>query len=174
MEGFARKQALVALGMAAGLAFTVAASLWPRLPAVAPELEARIAVWAASSAFAGLWMVLAVALLARHRFFSPQDIDGGGARADSDEAARLQAMLQNTAEQLLLAVIAYGAWLWLGPPARWGLVPVFAMAFGAGRLLFFLGYGGGAAARAPGFTLTFYPTVALYLMLLPAVVRQLL
>jgi hypothetical protein len=46
--------------------------------------------------------------------------------------------------------------------------------FGLGRLLFLLFYARGAPARALGFTLTFYPTVGLYLFLLPPVFATLL
>ena len=34
------------------------------------------AIWA--DAFIALWLAISVGLLARHRFFTPEDIDGGG------------------------------------------------------------------------------------------------
>jgi len=97
--------------MAAGLAATLLALLWPGLPLGPTDLAARLSAWFACDLAAGLWLAIAVARLARHRFFSDQDIDGG--------------------------------------------------CFSLGRLLFFLGYLRGAAARSLGFTLTFYPTVGL-------------
>jgi uncharacterized membrane protein YecN with MAPEG domain len=170
MDAFTRKQAGVAAGMAGGLVLTVMALLWPELPGVPAGSTGRLAVWAACSATVGFWLLVAVGRLAGHRFFTPQDIDGGGIAGNSDKAALLQALIQNTLEQALLAIVAYGAWLMLGPSEMWGLVIVYAICFSAGRLLFFAGYSRGAPFRALGFTLTFYPTVALYLMLLPRIV----
>jgi len=163
----------VVAGMAGGLAFTLLASLWPQLPDVPPEADGRLALWFACAALAGFWLLISVGRLAGHRFFTPEDIDGGGMSGNTPRAALLQSLVQNTLEQTLLAIIAWGAWLWLGPPDRGGLVIVFALAFAAGRILFFAGYSHGAPFRALGFTLTFYPSVALYLMLLPSLAETL-
>jgi hypothetical protein len=163
----------VAAGMAAGLACTIAAFAWPIVPAAPVDGEARIALWLACAAFASLWLLIAIGRLAGHRFFRPAYIDGGGLTDGSAKARMLQSLIQNTLEQLALAVIAYGAWLWLAPEAWRGLVIVCALFFGVGRLLFFAGYGHGAPFRALGFTLTFYPTVGLYLFLLPTIFSHL-
>jgi len=169
-----RTQAGVAAGMAAGFAATVAAFAWPSLPAVPAGADQRIALWLAASVSALLWLLIGVALLARHRFFTPADIDGGGLTEGTPGAKLLQTLIQNTLEQAALAVPAYGAWLWLAPEGRRGLVIVCAGLFGLGRLLFFLFYRFGAPARALGFTLTFYPTVGLYLFLLRPVFATML
>jgi hypothetical protein len=171
---FTRTQAGVAAGMAAGFAATVAAFAWPSLPIVPTGVEERIALWVAASVAASTWLLIGVALLARHRFFTPADIDGGGLSEGTPAAKLLQSLIQNTLEQAVLAIPAYGAWLWLAPEGRRGLVIVCAGLFGLGRLLFFLGYRFGAPARALGFTLTFYPTVGLYLFLLARVFATLL
>ena len=171
---FTRTQAGVALGMAAGFAATVAAFAWPTLPAAPAGGEARTALWLAASVSASLWLLVGVALLARHRFFTPADIDGGGLTDGTPGARLLQSLIQNTLEQAMLAIPAYGAWLWLAPEGRRGLVIVCAALFSLGRLLFFLCYRYGAPARALGFTLTFYPTVGLYLFLLARVLALLL
>ena len=171
---FTRTQAGVAAGMATGFAATVTAFAWPSLPAVPGGTDQRIALWLAASVSASLWLLIGVALLARHRFFTPADIDGGGLTEGTSGAKLLQTLIQNTLEQIALAVPAYGAWLWLAPEGRRGLVIVCAGLFGVGRLLFFLGYRHGAPARALGFTLTFYPTVGLYLFLLRPVFATLL
>jgi hypothetical protein len=163
----------VAAGMAGGLAATVAAFSWPTLPAVSADGEARLAAWFACAAFASIWLLISVGRLANHRFFSPADIDGGGLTEGTPKARLLQSLIQNTLEQTMLAIIAYGGWLWLAPEGRRGLAIVCAMLFGLGRLLFFAGYAYGAPFRALGFTLTFYPTVGLYLFLLPAIVSRL-
>ena len=171
---FTRTQAGVAVGMAAGFAATVAAFGWPSLPVLPAGAEERTALWLAASVSASLWLLIGVALLARHRFFTPADIDGGGLSDGTPSAKLLQSLIQNTLEQVVLAIPAYGAWLWLAPEGRRGLVLLCAGLFGVGRLLFFIGYRYGAPARALGFTLTFYPTVGLYLFLLPRVFAVLL
>jgi hypothetical protein len=171
---FTRAQAGVAAGMAAGFAATVAAFAWPSLPSVGAGGDERIALWFAASVSASLWLLIGVGLLARHRFLTPADMDGGGLTEGTPAAKLLQTLIQNTLEQVVLAVPAYGAWLWLAPGGRRGLVIFCAGLFGLGRLLFFLFYKYGAPARALGFTLTFYPTVGLYLFLLPRVFAALL
>jgi hypothetical protein len=115
---------------------------------------------------------LAVALQARHRFFSPADIDGAGLTAASARAQLLQALIQNTAEQTLLAALAYAAWL-LATPSAPGPAVHCAVLFSLGRLLFFAAYARGAAARSLGFALTFYPTVGLLALSLPRIVAML-
>ena len=71
---------------------------------------------------------------------------------------------------MVLAFVAYGALTLLSDHAR---VPValFAACFTAGRLLFWTGYRDGAEARALGFALTFYPSVAALLMAALATLR---
>lgn len=73
----------------------------------------------------------------------------------------LQALLQNTLEQVLLAVLAHGAFAVLAPAEWLGLIPTFTVLFVVGRVLFAAGYAGGAGGRALGFALTFLPTMAL-------------
>ncbi len=65
--------------------------------------------------------------------------------------------------------MAYGAALSLGGPGSSRRVVLCALLFGLGRLLFLLGYHRGAAARAFGFGLSFYPTVGLYLVSLKGI-----
>lgn len=73
----------------------------------------------------------------------------------------LQALLQNTQEQVVLAVLAHGAFVALAPPDWLGLIPTYTVLFVAGRVLFAAGYAGGAAGRALGFALTFMPSMAM-------------
>ena len=112
-------------------------------------------------------MVLAVLVaasigrLAKHRFFTAADIDGGGMSEGSERARVLQSLLQNTLEQALLAVLVWGGWALLAPASWLSVVPLAALSFALGRVLFFAGYAQGAPARALGFTLSFYPTMAM-------------
>jgi uncharacterized MAPEG superfamily protein len=85
----------------------------------------------------------------------------------------LQALIQNTLEQTVLAAFAYGAWLLIPPAGGARTVALCACLFSVGRLLFFVGYARGAAARSLGFALTFYPTVGLIALSAPRVVRLL-
>ena len=166
MNPFSRTQVGVALGMAFGLLVTILAFAWPSLPIIPQDEGARMGLWLAASASVATWLLIGIALLARYRFFNSADINGGAFGDGTGGARLLQALIQNSLEQVVLAIPAYGAWVWLAPEGRRGLVVICAA-------LFILGYRFGAAARAPGFTLTFYPTVGLYIFLLPRIFSQL-
>jgi hypothetical protein len=101
-----------------------------------------------------------IALLARHRFFTPEDIDGGGLTEGTPRAQVLQSTLQNTLEQMVLAFAVHMVWA-AAMPLEWqGAIPAAAVLFFVGRILFWRGYARGAPAPALGFALTFYPTLA--------------
>lgn len=108
--------------------------------------------------------------LAKHRFFSVEDIDAAVGHSQSVKALALQSMLQNTLEQTVLAVITYFVWVLLLPISNLRILYVAALLFFIGRFLFFLFYERGAVARSFGFALTFYPTMLLLLACLVAVV----
>lgn len=108
-----------------------------------------------------VWLAASIAALARHRFFTPSDIDGGGLSDATATAKILQSILQNTLEQLVLALATHLIWA-AAMPWRWqAAIPAAAMLFFLGRALFWRGYEHGASARALGFALTFYPTVVM-------------
>lgn len=106
-------------------------------------------------------LFMAVARLAKHRFFTPADIDGSALTVGTDQAKLLQALLQNTLEQLAFAVPVYLAGLFNTSNSVHAAVPACACTFLLERILFFVTYESGACARALGFALTFYPTVLL-------------
>lgn len=116
----------------------------------------RLYVVTASCLAPGFFLMLSIGLLARHRMLTPEDIDGGGLREGTPRAKELQAVLQNTLEQAVLAIFAYFAWAFILPPTWLSVVPLAAIAFAIGRVLFMRGYAKGAPARALGFTLSFY------------------
>lgn len=123
--------------------------------------------------FAIRWMLLPLSLLmiaigrmARHRFTSPADIDGGVASNGSVKTRVLQSLLQNTLEQAVLACFVYLIWAAVMPAHYMSAIPLAATAFVLGRILFFSGYQSGASHRAFGFALTFYPSVLMLLVLL--------
>ena len=110
-----------------------------------------------------VWLLGAIGTLARHRFFTSEDIDGGGLTMGTDKPKVYQAFLQNTLEQVVLALIVHVSWV-LTMPGNWlGVIPVAVVFFFVGRGLFLRGYALGAGARAVGFGLTFYPTVLMFL-----------
>ena len=125
------------------------------LPA-ASDLAARLA-------FAVQWcMVPAFALLAmiwvtmNTRFLTDAAIDGTRTPASRFMEINLRAT-QNTLEQ---AVLAAFAWIGLAvalPPEQLGLIPVLAVLFGLGRVLFWVGYQLHPMARASGFCLSIVP-----------------
>ncbi len=108
---------------------------------------------------------ISIARLAKHRFLTPEDIDGGGLTAGTEYAQILQSLLQNTFEQTLLATLVYFAWAMVMPATWLSVIPVAALFFGLGRILFFSGYKNGAPSRALGFTLTFYPTMIMLIVI---------
>lgn len=127
-----------------------------------PLDEAAFIVWAIK--WDGLLLaclIMVIGNLARHRFMTPADIDGSGLTAGTDRAHVYQAILQNTLEQTVIAVLAHLFWAAVMPYGAQGALPVAVVLFVIGRFCFARGYAGGAGARAFGFALTFYPTVIL-------------
>lgn len=113
-----------------------------------------------------IFLIFSIARLAKHRFFTPEDIDGGGFSGDSEQARLLQSLLQNTLEQFCIASSIYLAWAVVMPGQTLSVVLLSAIAFSVGRVLFFAGVKGGAASRALGFALTFYPSVVMLICML--------
>jgi uncharacterized MAPEG superfamily protein len=125
------------------------------------SLGGRYALCALSILLPALILAFSIGRLAKHRFFSGQDIDGSALTRGTSMAVLLQAMLQNTLEQSVLALFAYASWCLLVPSQLLPAAPAAAMLFLVGRVLFFTAYVQGAKARALGFALTFYPTLML-------------
>jgi len=142
--------------------------------ALSPEASAgerlAFAIWA--DAFIALWLGISIGLLARHRFFTPEDIDGGGLSRGSETANVLQSTLQNTLEQSVLAVLVHLAWAILMPVAWISAIPAAVFLFLCGRVLFVRGYRGGAPSRALGFALTYYPSVLMLMLVVVAAVSK--
>jgi hypothetical protein len=154
------------------IAGTVIAS--PTLLAPQATAGERLAFALQADAFIGLWLAISVGLLARHRFFSPEDIDGGGLSLGTETASILQATLQNTLEQTVLAVLVHLAWASLMPVSWLAVIPAAVVLFLSGRVLFVRGYRAGAPSRALGFALTFYPSVLMLIVVVGAAVTAML
>jgi hypothetical protein len=168
-RGMAIGAALTLTAIAAGIAFD------PFGLSSHVSLDARISVALGACLLPVLMLTASIARLAKHRFFSPQDIDGGaGMSEDTTQAQLLQTLLQNTLEQTVLALPIYLAWACIAPVAWLSVVPIVAVLFALGRLLFFAGYGHGAPARAVGFALTFYPSMTMLVSLVAYAIWRLL
>lgn len=121
-------------------------------------LEQRLTVTAKASCLVAIFLLVSIGRLAKHRFFTPEDIDAAASSQSTIKARILQAILQNTLEQSVLAIITYFVWAIIMPVAALGAIIGAVILFAIGRILFIVGYDSGAGSRALGFTLTFYPT----------------
>jgi MAPEG family protein len=108
--------------------------------------------------FAALCLLAGVGAIANRRFFIPDAIGGGPTPSLEIE----QRYLENTLEQLVLAMVAHLALVVVVPDDSIRAVAILVMLFVIGRATFWIGYHISGPARAFGFATTFYPTVAVY------------
>jgi hypothetical protein len=167
----------VARGMAFALAFAMGVFAiayvlqWPNFSSqTSVALRLKLAALAALAPAAVL--LVCIARLAKHRFFTPHDIHGGALTEGTERAKLLQALLQNTLEQAVLAIPVYLAAALIFPARFLPLVAAAAALFVIGRVQFFRGYASGAPSRAAGFGLTFYPSVAMLISVVAVAVLQ--
>ena len=163
--------------MAAGLLISLivvfgSVYFFPKAVEEVNELSQRVSTLGAVALWPCLVLVISIGRLAKHRFFSPEDIDGSALTNGTEKAKLLQSLLQNTLEQFCIALGAYAAWCFVMPINTLSAPVACSAMFVLGRLLFFSTYKNGAAARALGFTLTFYPTVILVATLSVTMVWQ--
>lgn len=164
-----RKQAFVLVGMA--FAVAVLSLLWMQasgpLPLPVPDGDgaaARIAFAARWLLLPGLTLLVGIAIAANRRFFISDAIDGS--RIPENHALEINLRYnQNTLEQVVLAAIAWTGLALALPHERLALIPALAILFAVARALFWIGYLIAPGARALGFALTFYPTVAAFIWL---------
>jgi hypothetical protein len=172
-----RIQSGVAQGMAAAIAIAAGVSAiayvlqWPQFSDAA-SIASRLQLAAVAALTPASALFVCIARLAKHRFSTPQDIQGSALTEGTERARLLQALLQNTLEQTVLAIPAYSAAALVFPARLLPLVAAAAALFLIGRVLFFRGYARGAPFRAIGFGLTFYPSVALLLSAIALGVSQ--
>lgn len=165
--GWDSEQRAVAKAAALALAVTITMLLFAvlsrHLERVLPnQRPALFALALAPLAFA---LLQNIAMLARHRFFSVADREAAARAGEATpKAAMLSAILRNTHEQVTLAAVVYAiAAIALSAQLTDAIIGS-AMLFLIGRLVFAARYAKGAGARAFGFGLTFYPTIALALL----------
>ncbi len=148
---------MLAAALVTAAAFPLVDRCWPHWSGM-PTAE-RLGLAAKTDLFVVLWLAIAISDVARRRFISPLDIKGSSEGPGSPEIRNANAFLQNTLEQVAIAVPAHVA-LALYYRGSAAIVPAFGALFCVGRLLFWIGYRRGAVARAFGFAITFYPSVA--------------
>lgn len=165
----AQKQVLG--GMVSALVVTVVALLAVYFLSKGGVDQIRLSAPVAS-ALAALALVYCIGDIARKRFFHADIIDGAASDAPGSAVAVDKAVLQNTLEQTVLAVVAYNGLAAVAPGLGPVLLPVLVGLFLLGRILFIRGYSRGAGGRAFGFALTFYPTVAAYVIFVAAFIVQ--
>lgn len=158
------KQKAVVLSMLVGLTATLLlfVGVTINFELIAPH--GRAILLAEALVVPAIFLVACIGRMATHRFVTPEDIDGDPRKFDSPKAFELQRILQNTLEQSVLAALVYLIWSVIAPDHWLGVLPIAVMLFAIGRILFFAFHGRGAAGRAIGFALTFYPTVAMLLI----------
>ena len=108
-----------------------------------------------------LTLMIAIMRVANLRFYTPENIDGSGLTNATPQIQVLRAVLQNTLEQTVLAIAAYLIWAAVMPLYWLRVIPMAALLFVAGRVLFARGYSRGAPGRAMGFGLTMYPNAGM-------------
>jgi len=166
------RQILVAIGMTVAAVVVFFAWTGPLHPHVdiADDPATRLAFAAKWLLVPGFALLAGIGLVSATRFFTVDAIDG--TRMPENKSLEINLRYnQNTLEQSVLVAIAWPLLaLWL-PVSQLGLIPVLAVLFGFGRAAFFIGYLIAPWARAFGFALTFYPTVAAYIWLATLALR---
>lgn len=168
MVDLAREERLIRIRSTLALAivlvcFALGYMLLPRAFTFPEALAGRMAMAAQAGAFVLLCLVVAVGMVSFGRRQSADDIGGAAGGPPSPALAVKAAFLQNTLEQAVLACGAFFAFAAVATGAGLALLPVAALLFCAGRVLFWLGYPGGAGARALGMALTLLPGALLLL-----------
>ncbi len=165
-----RRQLLVGLGMVIAVAVLLLLSRMPGLavhfaPPAGDDDGARLAYVARWMLVPALCLLAGIGMTANRRFFSDDGIDGSR-KPDSRSLEINLRYNQNTLEQTMLAAVAWSGLALALPHERLSLIAMLAVVFALGRVAFWLGYLIAPWARAFGFALTFYPTVAVYAWLL--------
>jgi len=141
-----------------------AAAFWivPAFASLPVALPERLAFAALCWSVPGVVLLIAIMMVSTTRRFSAEDIGGQAAGPPSDRLAIKAAFLQNTLEQTVLAAGFYFALAAVAGGAWMALLPVAALLFVVGRILFYRGYPRGAQGRSLGMALTMMPAALGY------------
>ena len=167
-----RRRALLAFVVCAPT-LAVASLGLPRFFDFPDDLVARLAFALRANLILGLWVVVAVRMVAKVRFSSAADSAGSAFSRPSARLAVPAAFLQNTLEQSFTAAVAFLALATVGGGAALAYIAAAVLLFSLGRVTFLRGYPHGAGGRAFGIATTALPIVGAYAWALMDVVRDL-
>ena len=122
------------------------------------DISWRLAYALKCEVFTALCLLAGVGMIANRRFFIADAIAGGPSPSLEIE----QRYVENTLEQVVLAIVAHLALVVVVPNDSIRAVAILVALFVIGRATFWIGYHVSGPARAFGFATTFYPTVAAY------------
>jgi uncharacterized membrane protein YecN with MAPEG domain len=145
----------VAAGMMAGLIWALGL-LWVAASFVTLPVFTLMPTIMTAFLAPGLVLMSMIGRIAQRRFFDEIAIDGGALSGAGDIDQRV---LQNTLEQLVLALAIWPAAAVLLAGAGPGVIVTLGIGFAIARLAFWAGYHVSPPLRAFGFAATFYPTV---------------
>ncbi|MCG6903999.1 MAG: MAPEG family protein [Rhodobacter sp.] len=151
------KRGKILLGMAAGVGWGIAL-VW--IGTVYVNLPIFTYTWTLALAFLfpGLFLAAVIGRIAQRRFFDDAIIDGEPLRVGS--GAEIDArVLQNTIEQIVLALVLWPVTGYVLATDGPGVVMCLGIGFLIARVLFWVGYHISPPLRAFGFAATFYPSV---------------
>ena len=148
-------------------------SILPSIFVFPTDLAERIAFALKANLFVFAWVVLAVRMVSRVRFYSAEDNRGSAYTVPSEKIAVPRAFLQNTLEQAVIAAGAYVGLATLLSGNALAVIPASVLLFGIGRITFLRGYPKGAGGRAFGIVTTVLPSAAGYVWGIWLVLSQL-
>ena len=160
-EAAIRRNTTIALAVTAA-GFAAAWLLAPRIVEMPVALPDRLAFAALCWGALGFVLLVAILMVSTARRFSAEDIGGQAAGPPSETLAIKAAFLQNTLEQTVLAGGFFFALAAVAGGAPLALLPVSAVLFVIGRVLFYRGYPRGAQGRSLGMSLTMLPSALGY------------
>ncbi len=145
----------------------------PKFFSFPTDLVDRLGFALKASVFILIWLVLAVRLVSKGRLVSKADIRGSAFSAPSERIRIKGAFLQNTLEQVVLAIGASLAFAAVFSADHLSLLVGGVLLFGIGRLTFYIGYSSGAGGRAFGMVVTMLPAVLGLVASIAAILKQL-
>lgn len=133
--------------------------MWVSFPT---DLTERLAFTLRADALLGLWVVVAVRMVSKVRFYSAEDSAGSAYSKPSPRLAVRAAFLQNTLEQAFIAIVGHLALATVNDDTALAYILGAVLLFCVGRITFWRGYPKGAGGRAFGIVTTALPTIGAY------------
>ena len=123
-----------------------------------PTMGDRLAFTMRGELFAALILLAAIGTVGNQRALSAEAIDGSTVLTGSIDINRR--VLQNTLEQLMLALLSHLCLATFVSMAAIKIIPILITWWIFGRIAFWYGYHQSPLGRAFGFGATMYPTIA--------------